>query len=103
MAYWIRAFHNPHSQKSFEVTSDETNLPRLRARIAKLKKNPSGRMRAFTCTRMAWTASMTGSIQVLICGRSKRADARGRDGDIANRLAARELRRVSALHPKAAV
>jgi hypothetical protein len=40
MAYWIRMFHNPHSKKFFEVTSDETNLPRLRARIAELKKDP---------------------------------------------------------------
>jgi hypothetical protein len=33
MAYWIRVFHNPHSKKFYEVTSDERNLPRLRARI----------------------------------------------------------------------
>jgi hypothetical protein len=40
MAYWIRTFHNPYSKKHFEVTSDERNLPRLRARIAKLKNDP---------------------------------------------------------------
>jgi hypothetical protein len=40
MAYWVRTFHNPYSKKFFEVTSDETNLPRLRARISKLKKDP---------------------------------------------------------------
>jgi hypothetical protein len=41
MACWIRTFHNPHSKKSFEVTSDETNLPQLRARIVReLKKDP---------------------------------------------------------------
>src|SRR5215472_9180803 len=40
MAYWIRVFHNPHSKKFFEVTSDEINLPRLRARISELKSDP---------------------------------------------------------------
>jgi len=40
MAYWTRTFHNPHSKKFFEVTSDETSLPRLRARISELKKDP---------------------------------------------------------------
>jgi hypothetical protein len=39
-AFWIRSFHNPYSKKSFEVTSDEKNLPRLRARISKLKNDP---------------------------------------------------------------
>jgi hypothetical protein len=40
MAYWIRTFHNPHSKKSFEVTSDEPNLPRLRTRISELTSDP---------------------------------------------------------------
>jgi hypothetical protein len=41
MAYWIRTFHNLHSKKFFEVTSDETNLPQLRARIVSdLGKDP---------------------------------------------------------------
>jgi hypothetical protein len=40
MAYWIRVFHNPHSKKFFEVTSDEINLPQLRARISELKSDP---------------------------------------------------------------
>jgi hypothetical protein len=39
MTYWARMF--PHSNRFFEVTSDETNLPRLRARIvSELKKDP---------------------------------------------------------------
>ena len=41
MTYWIRTFHNPHSKKSYEVTSDEQYLPQLRARIvSELKKDP---------------------------------------------------------------
>jgi len=41
MTYWIRTFHNPNFKKSFEVTSDETNLPRLRARIVReLERDP---------------------------------------------------------------
>ena len=41
MPYWIRTFHNPHSKKSFEVTSDEMSLPQLRARIvSELKADP---------------------------------------------------------------
>ena len=39
MAYWIRTFHNPHAKKYFEVTSDETNLPQLRARISQLMRD----------------------------------------------------------------
>ena len=38
--YWTRTFHNPLTKKSFEVVSDETNLPRLRARICELTKDP---------------------------------------------------------------
>jgi hypothetical protein len=42
MTYWVRMFHNPHSKKFYEVTSDEGNLPRLRARIvSQLKKDPA--------------------------------------------------------------
>jgi len=41
MTYWTRTFHNPFSKKSFEVMSDETNLPRLRERIvSELEKDP---------------------------------------------------------------
>jgi hypothetical protein len=40
MTYWTRTFHNPFTEQSFEVTSDERNLPALRARIAELKKDP---------------------------------------------------------------
>ena len=40
MTHWIRMFHNPHSKKFYEVTSDETNLPRLRARLSEQKGDP---------------------------------------------------------------
>src|SRR5499433_1926130 len=52
------------------------------------KEIPSGKMRAFTCTSMAWTTSVTGSIRRSTCGRSKQADARGRDGGVREELAA---------------
>jgi hypothetical protein len=35
MTVWTRTFHNPFTKKSFEVTSDEQNLPKLRERIVK--------------------------------------------------------------------
>jgi hypothetical protein len=41
MTYWTRTFHNPFTKQSFEVTSDEKNLPALRARIVReLGKDP---------------------------------------------------------------
>ena len=33
MTCWRRTFHNPFTEQSFEVTSDEEYLPTLRARI----------------------------------------------------------------------
>jgi hypothetical protein len=41
MTYWTRTFHNPFTKQFFEVTSDEKNLPTLRARIVReLGKDP---------------------------------------------------------------
>ena len=41
MTHWIRTFHNPFSKRSYEVTSDENNLPKLRDRIVReLGKDP---------------------------------------------------------------
>ena len=33
MTIWTRTFHNPLTMQTVEATSDEPNLPRLRARI----------------------------------------------------------------------
>src|SRR6266508_3132880 len=44
-------------------------------------------MRAFMCTSMPWTTSVTGSIRISICGKSKRGGARSGDGGIRQELA----------------
>jgi hypothetical protein len=39
MTYWVRTFHNPFNQRTYQVTSDEQYLPNLWRRIVELGHN----------------------------------------------------------------